>query len=479
MAGTTEGSDVAASLKFGTSGLRGLAQDLVGREARRYTAGFLAHLGQQGLLGPGPVLLGRDRRASSPQIAEDCAVAVAAAGRQPIECGCLPTPALALQAMALGCPAIMITGSHIPADRNGLKFYTPRGEITKADEEGILAALPVQGPEATGPVAMADGNPQAGDRYRQRYRGLLEAGSLGGWRLGVFEHASVAADILVSLLTRAGAEVVRIGRSADFVAVDTEAVADPVFAERHDWIRSHRLDGIVSTDGDGDRPLVIDDTGDFLRGDALGLVAARFVGADVVVTPVTSNSALETQGGFDRVIRTRVGSPQVIAGMEEAAATGIVVGFEANGGVLLGSDAAVAGRRLVALPTRDAVLPILAVLSAARQAGEGLAALAAGLGLRPALADRLAEVAPERAARLLAQLGEDEAAARQYFAELGPVAAITTIDGPRTTLEGGDIIHYRASGNAPELRCYVEAATPERAAELLAWGLAAAARVVR
>jgi phosphomannomutase len=54
----------------------------------------------------------------------------------------------------------------------------------------------------------------------------------------------------------------------------------------------------------------------------LGLVAARFVGAQTVVTPVTSNSALEAVGFFETVERTRVGSPFVIAGMERAGTAG-------------------------------------------------------------------------------------------------------------------------------------------------------------
>ena len=126
------------SLKFGTSGLRGLATDLVGGAARRYTAAFLAHLGTNA---GKRVYLGRDLRASSAAIVEDCAVAIRAAGLVPVDCGALPTPALALHAMANGGAAIMVTGSHIPADRNGLKFYRADGEIDKTDEAGILAAL--------------------------------------------------------------------------------------------------------------------------------------------------------------------------------------------------------------------------------------------------------------------------------------------------------------------------------------------------
>lgn len=464
------------SLKFGTSGLRGLATDLVGGAARRYTAAFLAHLGTAA---GKRVYLGRDFRASSAAIVEDCAAAIRAAGLEPVDCGALPTPALALHAMANGGAAIMVTGSHIPADRNGLKFYTAAGEITKADEAGIATALSDTVPEGEGRAV--DESALAGDRYRQRYRGLLEVTALNGWRIGVFEHSSVARDLLVSFLTRAGAEVVRLGRSAEFVAVDTEAFSDALFEPRFGWIDEHKLDAIVSTDGDADRPLVIDGTGEFLRGDVLGMIAARFLGADRVVTPVTSNSAIEGVGWFGRVDRTRVGSPFVIEGMEAAAqgSPGAVVGFEANGGTLLGNDVVVNGKTITALPTRDAVLPMLAVLATAAKLGESLAGLVKTLPVRAALADRLAHVASERSAALLKRLGEEPDYVRGFFAPVGEVESVSNIDGLRFSLASGDTVHYRASGNAPELRCYVEGVTPGRAKELLAWGLAAASAVVR
>jgi phosphomannomutase len=468
------GEWMADSLKFGTSGLRGLAAELQGAAARRYAAAFLRQLGPSG---GGRVFIARDLRESSAAIAADCAVAARALGLIPVDCGVLPTPALALHAMAAGGPAIMVTGSHIPADRNGLKFYTPQGEITKDDEQGILAALTDEVP--AGSAAAEDGFAAAGDRYRQRYRHFLPPETLSGWSIGVFEHSSVARDHLASLLYRAGAHVVRLARSERFVPVDTEAVADDIYAARHDWIRQHRLDAVVSTDGDGDRPLLIDANGDFVRGDVIGLLTARRLGADVVVTPVTSNSAIEALGAFRRVERTRVGSPHVIAGMERAAeAGGTVVGFEANGGTLLGTDVEIGGRLLTRLPTRDAVLPLLAVLAIAADEGP-LADVVAALPVRPARSERLTEVPTAAGAAFTARLTDDADYARGFFAALGPVAAMTAIDGPRFTLASGDVVHYRPSGNAPELRCYVEGTTPEQADALLQWGLEAARREIR
>jgi len=458
---------VPNSLKFGTSGLRGLSVDLAGDESRRYAAAFIAYLKGQTTIAE--VLIGRDLRDSSPEIATSVISGIVAAGGRPVDCGPLPTPALALEARRRAAPAIMVTGSHIPADRNGLKFYNAGGEIGKADEAGILASLADVPPQS----ATAVPEPAALRRYRERYANMLPPSALAGWRIGVWEHSSVARDLLVEVLDGYGAEVVALNRSDVFIPVDTEAVSLETAAELAGWTHSHQLDALVSTDGDADRPLLVDDTGALVRGDIVGILTARFLGATSVVTPVTSNSSLEGMG-FASVVRTKVGSPFVIAGMAEA--SGIVVGFEANGGVLLGSDVVVNGTTLTALPTRDALLPLLSVLGAARAAGKTVSQLVATLPPRFARSDRLEHVPPDRSAALMARLGADAAG---FLSPQGAIEATSTIDGMRFELSSGDVIHYRPSGNAPELRCYTEAATADRAEELLAWGLKAAEAVVR
>src|SRR5690606_29681382 len=163
------------------------------------------------------------------------------------------------------------------------------------------------------------------------------------------------------------------------------------------------------------------------RGDVLGMIAARFVGVSKVVTPVTSNSAIEGVGWFTEVERTRVGSPYVIAGMEQLGATGAVVGFEANGGTLLGSDVIVDRHPLAALPTRDAVLPILAVLATAKGRGVSLAGLVKSLPVRAALSDRLTDVPGERSAELLRRLAEEPGYAATFFAPVGEVDSLSSI----------------------------------------------------
>ncbi len=237
------------------------------------------------------------------------AVAVAE-GLRVTDCGALPTPALALAAMGAGAAAVMVTGSHIPADRNGLKFYTPAGEITKADEAAILGAL--GGAPGPGGGALAADAGAAG-AWAARYTAAY-CGALAGLRVGVWEQSSVARDLLVAVLAGCGAEVVRLCRSEAFIPVDTEAVGPEWRAMFADWVIGHGLDALVSTDGDADRPLVVDGTGAVVPGDVLGALTALALGAGRVVTTVSANSCIDLTGRV-AVTRVRIGSPFVIAGM--------------------------------------------------------------------------------------------------------------------------------------------------------------------
>lgn len=443
--------------RFGTSGLRGLVAALTDDLVARYTRAFLRHLGAGGEL-----LLGRDLRDSSLRIVAACAAGAAAEGVRVIDCGALPTPALALEAMRLRVPAIMVTGSHIPADRNGLKFYRPDGEIDKADEAGIASRL--EGvPGVALPAATIEPSTDALDRYIARYSSLAPAVSLREARIGVYQQSSVARDILVRILDALGADVVPLGRSDAFVPVDTEALRPEDVALVRGWSAEHGLDAIVSTDGDADRPLIADENGAFLRGDIVGLLTARFLGARTVVTPVTSTSAVELSTSFGTVVRTKVGSPHVIAGMSGAQPP--VIGFEANGGVLLGSEAAVGSTTLSPLPTRDAVLPIIAVLASDRRQGRSLSALVAGLPPRHTASGLIREVPATESAPLIARLATDHAFAADLTRHA--IALADTTDGTKLTLSSGDTVHFRASGNAPELRCYVESATAASAVTMV------------
>ncbi|RAZ80308.1 phosphomannomutase [Mesorhizobium atlanticum] len=459
-------------MKFGSSGVRGLASELVGRASGLYTEGFARRLRSTGYQ-QGKVFVGRDLRDSSPAIARDCMAALAASGFQPVDCGPIPTPALAFYARRHDAAALMVTGSHIPADRNGIKFYGPKGEIDKADEAAITLSVAELSDQYPWPPARGDrqaGHEQALAAFRDRVGAILPAGVLSGMRLGVYQHSTVAAELLVEVLRSFGADVIPVGKSDTFVPVDTEAVGQETMAKMKDWAREFKFDAVVSADADADRPLVIDENGELFRGDLIGLATALFLKADVVVTPVTSNSGISEAFGFG-VRRTKVGSPFVIEGMDAALqAGGIVVGFEANGGVLLGSDCLVNGRIVSALPTRDSFLPILAVLGTMASAGKTLSSLRETWNLPVCASERLENFPAERSRGLMRKLADHDALQR-FLAPFGMVADIDETDGLRARMTSGEIIHLRPSGNAPEFRCYAEAASHHRATEIVAMAL--------
>ena len=431
------------SPKFGTSGLRGLVTELTPDCVTRHVTAFVAACP----VGAG-LFIGHDLRPSSPEIAMYVAHAARAAGVDVVMCGPIPTPALALAAMSDGAAAVMVTGSHIPADRNGLKFYTPTGEITKADETAILAVRDQSRNVTPGDMALRD---DVGAAYCERYTAAFQ-GALGGMRVGLYAHSAVGRDDLSHLLTALGAEVTVLGWSDTFVPVDTEAVSPAVRQQLRDWADTHDFAAIVSTDGDGDRPLMTDENGEVIPGDILGQITAMVLGADTVVTPVSSNTGADSQ--FATVIRTKIGSPYVIAGMQTQ--TGRVAGYEANGGFLLGYTAHGPSGILAPLMTRDAVLPLIAGLVAGRD--RGLARVVAEQPARFTAADRIADVSRQAVENMLLRLKEDAAYRAALLKQLGAREAnVDLTDGLRMTCVDGRIIHFRASGNAPELRVYTEA----------------------
>jgi phosphomannomutase len=471
-------------VKFGTSGARGLADAMTDRVCYAYTAGFLGYLRVAGLSGPtSEVGIAGDLRPSTSRIMVACARAALDLGWRPRYLGRIPSPAAVAWGMTRGAPSLMVTGSHIPDDRNGIKFNLPTGEILKRDEEAIRAQ-PLRLAESlfdsagffaedrSASLPAADAS--AYQEYLARYPAFFPAGCLGGLRIGVYEHSSVARDVYVDVLEGLGARVTRLGRSEVFVPVDTEAIRPEDILLARDWASTGRFDALVSADGDGDRPLVGDETGEWLRGDIAGILCARQLGARGVVTPVSSNTAVERCGWFENVLRTRIGSPFVIQGMQDLVDRGMsgVVGYEANGGFLLATDIEQGGRILPALPTRDAVLVAVAILRAAVEQGKPVSALAADLPARFTWSDRLKDFPTEIAQVRLGELhrgvpGQDRAAVEAVFGPaFGPVADLDVTDGLRMTFTSGEIAHLRPSGNAPELRAYTEADSPERAEEM-------------
>jgi len=453
-----------SGVAFGTSGARGLVSAMTDEVCAAYTQAFVATV-KQGFDFK-QVAIATDLRPSSVRIATACAHQLSQMGFSVIYCGAVPTPALALFAQTQHIPGIMVTGSHIPFDRNGLKFYRPDGEITKADEAAMLAC-PLQ-PFIHADAALPPESPAAKNNYIERYKDLLGEGALSGFKLAIYQHSSVGRDLMPQLFSELGAEVICLERSDTFVPIDTEAVSAEDTQKGLAWAAQYQVDAIISTDGDGDRPLMSDEKGQWLRGDIVGLLTAQALKITHLAVPVSCNTAIEASGLFQHVSRTRIGSPYVIAEMEALQKSGAqsVAGFEANGGFLLGSTVA-DHPGLLPLPTRDAVLPVVCLLAQSKQQQKPLSEFVAGLPQRYTASDRLQNVATEKSKALIEGWSVAPTQMLEALSLDETVAEVDTTDGLRVTCRSGNIIHLRPSGNAPELRCYVETATIATSTQLV------------
>jgi phosphomannomutase len=449
---------------FGTSGVRGLVKGLTPALCFAFVRSFL----QMVCPSASSVAIGMDLRPSSPDIAKACVLAVESFGANVVFFGTLPTPALAFYAMQNNMPAVMITGSHIPFDRNGIKFYRPDGEISKADETLIMDGL-VEMPEFVSEQFTQFGLPvrdhSAIERFKQRYTSLFPSDMLQGKRVGVYEHSSVARDVIKELLAHFGAEVISLERTEAFVPIDTEAVSEEDVQKGLNWSKEYKLDAIISTDGDGDRPLIANEKGEWLRGDILGVICADYLQATHVAAPVNVNTVLELQKTERVTMRTRIGSPYVIAGMDELlqqSPDARVVGYEANGGFLVGADFVVNNQVLHALPTRDSVLPALIVLAISYEKTCPISRLTYGYPDRYTASDRIKDIPSKVSWRLIMDTKTSKAKQAELLSAIAQEGEVLVVistdetDGLRMKLSSGDIVHLRPSGNAPELRCYVE-----------------------
>jgi phosphomannomutase len=452
-----------SGIQFGTSGARGLVDQFTVNACAAFTHAFISCMKKKFTFKQ--VAIAIDNRPSSSAMAQACIKALEQLGIEAIYYGVVPTPALAYISMQDNIPCIMVTGSHIPFDRNGLKFYRPDGEISKADEQDILKAISEFEPIYDLPELVI--NTKAAIAYVERYTSLFDSALLAGKRIGIYEHSSAGRDLYAGLFKALGAEVIALERSNEFVPIDTEAVSEADKLKAKTWSAQYDLDFIFSTDGDGDRPLVADENGDWLRGDILGLLCANAMNIEALAVPVSCNTAIDSSELFNHVTRTKIGSPYVIAEFEQLAKKyHSVAGFEANGGFLLGSDVLVNNKLIKALPTRDAVLPALMLLAAASE--KNISELVISLPQRYTHSDRIQNFATEKSLTILSIAKEQP---EVFFTQLGfsefVVTEINTTDGLRMTLMTGDIIHFRPSGNAPELRCYAESNSIEQAQELV------------
>src|SRR2546421_1268193 len=246
---------------FGTDGVRGV----VGKDL---TPELVERLGRAATLwsGRGRIFVGRDTRASGPELEQSLARGIASAGGNAVVAGVLPTPAVALLTLDLGC---IITASHNPPEYNGVKFFDRDGQkLSDAQEEGIEALLD-QAPPGGGEI---DEVGVATDSYLEH---VVErfGSNLEGLEIAVDCANGAYAGLSPEAFTQLGAEVIAIRDEPDGTNINVGCGATDLRALQQTVV-AHGLDLGVAFDGDGDRMLAVDGNGDVVDGDQIVAVIA-------------------------------------------------------------------------------------------------------------------------------------------------------------------------------------------------------------
>src|ERR671930_563251 len=266
---------------FGTDGVRGV----VGEDL---TAELVERLGRAATFwsGRGRIFVGRDTRASGVELEQALARGIASAGGNAVVAGVLPTPAVALLTLDLGC---VITASHNPPEYNGVKFFDRDGQkLTDTQEEEIEALLdrPGTGGGDIDEVGVAT------DSYLEHV--LERFGSdLAGLRIAVDCANGAYAGLAPKALEQLGASVTAIGNEPNGTNINVGCGATALRALQH-TVTTSALDLGVAFDGDGDRMLAVDGDGNVVDGDQIvAILALHLRVPSVTVTPLTNGGFLK------------------------------------------------------------------------------------------------------------------------------------------------------------------------------------------
>jgi phosphoglucosamine mutase len=416
---------------FGTDGVRGpVGIDPMSADfALRLASAAAQVLASNG----GTVLIGKDTRLSGYMFESALEAGFVAAGANVLLLGPLPTPGIAYLTQQFNADlGVVISASHNLYQDNGIKFFDGAGaKLTDSQEKEIEKFL---GQPAITLESHKLGRAKRIDSARIRYQEFCASTfpkehSLEGVKI-VFDGANGAGyKVGPRTLGDLGAEVIPIGCSPNGRNINAGCGStNPALLQQ--TVPAVQAHVGIALDGDGDRVVMVDETGSIVDGDQLLFILAsarkkegRLKGP--VVGTVMSNLGLEhalLEQGIE-FIRAKVGDRYVL---ETLRATGGIIGGETSGHMIC----------LDQTTTGDGLIAALQVLAVMKTSGKSLSALASGM---PKYPQKMLNVRTERRLDLGASTAI-QAAVIQVESELA---------------ESGRVV-LRASGTEPMIRVMVE-----------------------
>lgn len=427
---------------FGTDGVRGLANRDLTAELTVDLAVAAAHVlrAEGEFAGHRPrAIIGRDPRASGEFLAAATMAGLASAGVDVYDAGVLPTPAIAFLIADYGVDlGAMLSASHNAMPDNGIKFFARGGhKLDDALEDEIEQRL---GAEWERPTGAAVGRVRPLTDGAERYIShLVDAlpNRLEGLHVVLDTAHGAASEVAPEAFRRAGARVTQIGGEPDGLNIN-DGYGSTHLDKIQAAVVEFGADLGIAVDGDADRCLAVDASGQVVDGDKimtiLGLAMKERgeLANDTVVVTVMSNlgmlQALERSGL--RYVQTAVGDRYVL---EEMKRNGHALGGEQSGHVILAAHGT----------TGDGTLTGLMLAARVAQSGRTLA--------------ELAEVMTQLPQVLINVKGVDKL---RVDGDEGVQAVVKEVEAE---LDGSGRVLLRKSGTEPLVRVMVEADTQERA----------------
>ncbi|MFE7442098.1 phosphoglucosamine mutase [Streptomyces chartreusis] len=432
---------------FGTDGVRGVANaDLTAEMALGLSVAAAHVLAEAGTFeGHRPTaVVGRDPRASGEFLEAAVVAGLASAGVDVLRVGVLPTPAVAHLTGSLGADlGVMLSASHNAMPDNGIKFFARGGHKLADDLEDRIEAVyeshrhgePWERPTGSGVGRVRSYDAGFGE-YVTHLLNVLP-NRLEGLKVVLDEAHGAAAGVSPEAFTRAGAEIVTIGAEPDGLNIN-DGCGSTHMEKLKAAVIEHGADLGIAHDGDADRCLAVDHTGDEVDGDqilavlALAMRERSELRSETVVATVMSNLgfklAMEREG--IALVQTAVGDRYVLEEMKER---GFALGGEQSGHVIILDHAT----------TGDGTLTGLLLAARIAQTGRTLKDLASVM---------------ERLPQVLINVPDVDKSRVKTSAELA--SAVT--EAERELGATGRVL-LRSSGTEPLVRVMVEAADIDQA----------------
>lgn len=431
---------------FGTSGIRGDAEKLFTNQFSFDIGRAFAKFLIENRKVVGTVAVGMDPRESSPRIIKYFGSGIIYEKLDVADEGITPVPAInsILKANTDYAGSVMISGSHIKPYLNGIKFFAFGEEILKEHEaqiERIWRGIKDLVPAKDFSDKFFDEN-RANDTYIE-YLLNSKKTEFPKWKVVVDPGCGAQSDVISFVLKQLIVDVIEINASVqqNFMSRDTEVEGD--FEELQKKVLEEKADFGVGYDSDGDRVVFIDEKGNFIPGDYSGALIAKESGRKQIVTPINSSQLIERIGV--KAIRTKVGSPYVVAAMKK---NNIGFGYEANGGCIFEE-----------MHSRDGGRTTIEMMNILAAAGKKLSELMKELPEYFVKRDKIEY-----------EWSQYEQIIKAVKEEFSP-QKIEELDGVKLWLDTDTWILFRSSQNAPEFRVFVESPDEKRSEELLKKGL--------